>query len=115
MIFVGAAASAYDDDEVYVSITAEAGETIKIGDTIAIPMNDYTFEEREITGMYRYWKKRKILKQITEGEWAECIVHNIHAGRIHTISSPYDDEVLEGDWVCGSRENTNQNLMGERQ
>ena len=40
--------------------------------------------------------------EIKEGEWAECVIHNISAGCIHTINSPYDEEILEHleDWVC---------------
>lgn len=63
MIFQMASTSAYDKNEVQVYIIAEKGETIRIGDIIAIPMNDHTFEQREITAMYRdrkKWKKRKM-------------------------------------------------------
>lgn len=48
MIFQMASTSAYDKNEVQVYIIAEKEETIRIGDIIAIPMNDYTlntFEE----------------------------------------------------------------------
>ena len=55
--------------------------------------------------MYRdrkKWKKGKCLfSEIKEGEWAECIIHNIHSGMIHTISSPYDEDLLKDGWVCG--------------
>ncbi len=105
MIFQMAGTSAYDKNEVEVSILAEKGETIRIGDIITIPMNDHTFEQREITAMYRdrkKWEKGKCLfSEIKEGEWAECIIHNIHSGMIHTISSPYDEDLLKDDWVCG--------------
>lgn len=105
MIFKMAGTSAYDENEVEVYILAEKGETIRIGDIIAIPMNDHTFEQREITAMYRdrkKWKKGKCLfSEIKEGEWAECIIHNIHSGKIHTISSPYDEDLLKDGWVCG--------------
>ena len=53
MIIQMASTSAYDKNEVQVYIIAEKGETIRIGDIIAIPMNDHTFEQREITAMYR--------------------------------------------------------------
>lgn len=59
MVFTMASTSAYDENEIEVHITAEKGETIKIGDIIAIPMNDHTFEQREIMAMYRDWKKWK--------------------------------------------------------
>ena len=62
MIFQMASTSAYDENEVQVCILAEKGETIRIGDIIAIPMNDHTFEQREIIAMYRdrkKWKKGK--------------------------------------------------------
>ena len=111
MIFQMASTSAYDKNEVQVYIIAEKGETIRIGDIIAIPMNDHTFEQREIIAMYRErrmqeyrkkWEKGKCLfSEIKEGEWAECIIHNIHSGRIHTISSPYDEDLLKDGWVCG--------------
>ena len=105
MIFQMAGTSAYDKNEVEVSILAEKGETIRIGDIITIPMNDHTFEQCEITAMYRdrkKWEKGKCLfSEIKEGEWAECIIHNIHSGTIHTISSPYDEDLLKDDWVCG--------------
>lgn len=100
MIFSMAATSAYDENEVELTIKTEPGECICIGDIISIPMNDRTFEEREITDMYRDWNKwtkgKDLFNSIRDGEWAECIVHNIHSGRIHTISSVYDDEILEG-------------------
>ena len=57
MIFKMASTSAYDENEVEVYILAEKGETIRIGDIITIPMNDHTFEQREITAMYRDRKK----------------------------------------------------------
>ncbi len=44
MIFQMASTSAYDENEVQVYILAEKGETIRIGDIIAIPMNDHTFD-----------------------------------------------------------------------
>ncbi len=84
MIFQMAGTSAYDENEVQVYIIAE---------------------QREITAMYRdrkKWKKGKCLfSEIKEGEWAECIIHNIHSGRIHTVSSPYDEDLLKDGWVCG--------------
>ena len=91
MIFTSASALGYDENITLIGITAEKGEVIRVGDTITIPMNDHTFEQREIIDMYRDWKK-----------WAECVIHNIPAGRIHTINSPYDEEILEHleDWVC---------------
>ena len=106
MIFTSASASGYDENITLIGITAEKGEVIRIGDTITIPMNDHTFEQREIIDMYRDWKKWKkgkdLFYEIKEGEWAECIIQNIPAGRIHTINSPYDEEMLEHleDWVC---------------
>ena len=84
MVFQMASTSAYDENEVQVCILAEKGETIRIGDIIAIPMNDHTFEQREIMAMYRdrkKWEKGK--------------------GRIHTISAPYDEDLLKDGWVCG--------------
>lgn len=105
MIFAFAATSAYDENEICLSIKTESGESIKVGDTIAIPMNDHTFEQREIKGMYRDWKKHKKGKEhiteIRDGEWAECIIHNINSGKIHTISAPYDEELSEEGWICG--------------
>lgn len=105
MIFQMASTSAYDENEVQVCILAEKGETIRIGDIIAIPMNDHTFEQREITAMYRdrkKWKKGKgLFSEIKEGEMAECIIHNIHSGMIHTISASYDEDLLKDGWVCG--------------
>lgn len=59
MIFQMAGTSAYDKNEVQVHIIAEKGETIRIGDIIAIPMNDHTFEQREIMAMYRDRKNGK--------------------------------------------------------
>lgn len=106
MIFTSASTSGYDENITLIGITAEKGEVIRVGDTITIPMNDHTFEQREIIDMYRDWKKWKkgkdLFSEIKEGEWAECVIHNIPAGRIHTINSPYDEEILEHleDWVC---------------
>ena len=59
MIFTSASASGYDENITLIGITAEKGEVIRIGDTITIPMNDHTFEQREIIDMYRDWKKWK--------------------------------------------------------
>lgn len=105
MIFQMASTSAYDKNEIQVYIIAEKGETIRIGDIITIPMNDHTFEQREITAMYRDWKTWKkgkcLFSEIKEGEWAKCIIHNIHSGRIHTISASYDEDLLKDSWVCG--------------
>jgi len=105
MIFTFAATSAYDENEVSLTIETVSGESVKIGDTITIPMNDHTFEKREIMGMYRDWKKREKGKEhfieIRDGEWAECIIRNIHSGKIHTVCSPYDEELSEDGWICG--------------
>ena len=81
MIFQMASTSAYDKNEVQVYIIAEKGETIRIGDIIAIPMNDHTFEQREITAMYR---DRKM--------WEK--------GRIHTFCGPWSGKIPE----CGTPE-----------
>ena len=101
-----ASTSAYDENIVYLEIIAEKDEVIKIGDTITIPMNDHTFKHRKIIDMYRdfkKWKKGKCLfSQIKkEGEWANCIVYNIDAKDIHTINSPYVEEILDNDWISG--------------
>lgn len=78
MIINMASTSAYDENEVQLEVVAEKGEIIKIGDIITIPMNDHTFEQREITDMYRDWKRGKnLFFEIREGEWANCIIHNI--------------------------------------
>lgn len=59
-------------------------------------MNDHTFEQREITDMYRDWKRGKnLFFEIREGEWANCIIHNIFSGDIHTIHSPYEEELFD--------------------
>lgn len=106
MIIMMAAVSAYDEDEVLLSIKTEEGECIRIGDVIAIPMNDHTYENREVTDMYRDWNKwrkgKGLFTEIKDGECAECIVHGINAGRVHAVNSPYDDETLEGEWVTAS-------------
>lgn len=108
MIFVSASTSAYDENEVYLAIKTEPGESVKLGDVISIPMNDHTYEQRAITGMLRDWKKRKKGKEtfteIRDGEWAECIIHNIHSERIHTISSPYDDDPTDGAVMASNGE-----------
>lgn len=56
MIIKFACTSAYDENEVCIEIVAEKGEIIKVGDVITIPMIDHTFEQREITDMYRDFK-----------------------------------------------------------
>lgn len=103
MVISMAATSACDENEVTIHIMAESGECIHIGDRIQIPMNDHTFEEREVIDMYRDWKKwrsrKGLFNKIEAGEWAECIVRNIHSGRIHTISSPYDEKLSEDGWI----------------
>lgn len=105
MIINMASTSAYDENEVQLEVIAEKGEIIKIGDIITIPMNDHTFEQRVITDMYRDWKKWKrgkgLFCEIREGEWANCIIHNIFSGDIHTIHSPYEEELFDKDWVSG--------------
>lgn len=99
MIINMASTSAHDENEVQLEVVAEKGEIIKIGDIITIPMNDHTFEQREITDMYRDWKKWKrgkdLFCEIREGEWANCIIHNIFSGDIHTIHSPYEEELFD--------------------
>lgn len=96
MIFEDAANSVYKDNEVCLLLVAEPGEIIKVGDTIEIPMNDFTFESRVIDGMYG-----KGMRQICEGQWAICFIHNIDARRIHTTRSAYDEEVIEaGGIIC---------------
>lgn len=96
MIINMASTSAYDENEVQLEVVAEKGEIIKIGDIITIPMNDHTFEQREITDMYRDWKRDKnLFFEIREGEWANCIIHNIFSGDIHTIHSPYEEELFD--------------------
>lgn len=108
MIFISAATSAYDENEIHLTIETGPGESVKTGDVITIPMNDHTFEQREITEMFRDWKKHEKGKEhitgIRDGEWAECIIHNIHSGRIHTISAPYDEELSGNEWICGGTE-----------
>ncbi len=105
MIINMASTSAYDENIVYLEIIAEKDEVIKIGDIITIPMNDHTFKQREIIDMYRdfkKWKKRKCLFfQIKEGEWATCIIHHIDSKDIHTINSPYVEEISDNDWISG--------------
>ena len=32
--------------------------------------------------------------KIREGEWANCIIHNIFSGDIHTIHSPYEERTV---------------------
>lgn len=46
-------------------------------------------------------KRKCLFSQIKEGEWANCIVYNIDAKDIHTINSPYIEEILDNDWVSG--------------
>ena len=96
MIINMASTSAYDENEVQLEVVAEKGEIIKIGDIITIPMNDHTFEQREITDMYRDWKRGKnLFFEIRESEWANCIIHNIFSGDIHTIHSSYEEELFD--------------------
>ncbi len=59
MIFTSASAAGYDEQDTLIGITAEKGERIRVGDIITIPMNNHTFEQREIMDMYRDWKKWK--------------------------------------------------------
>lgn len=79
MIINFASTLAYDENEVCLEIVAEKDEIIKIGDVITIPMVDHSFKQREITDMYRDFKNRKkgkeLFSKITEGEWANCIIH----------------------------------------
>ena len=105
MIINFASTLAYDENEVCLEIVAEKDEIIKIGDVITIPMIDHSFKQREITDMYRDFKNRKkgneLFPKITEGEWANCIIHNIHSEYIHTVNTPYIEEILDNDWVSG--------------
>ena len=69
----------------FISLQKQRG-CIHIGDIIQIPMNNHTFEERVVL---EKWRNRKgLLNKIEAGECAECIVRNIHLGRIHTTSFP---------------------------
>ena len=62
MIFTSASASGYDENITFIGITVEKGEVIGVGDTITIPMNDHTFEQREIIDMYRKRARTYFLK-----------------------------------------------------
>ena len=59
MIFTSASASGYDENITLIGITAEKGEVIRVGDTITIPMNDHTFEQREIIEIGRSGKRAR--------------------------------------------------------
>lgn len=102
MIIQGAATLAYDENEVHITIKTEPGEVISVGDTISIPMDDHSFEEREVVGIFKNWKKwrdGKSLDKIENGDVAEIVVEGIDSGYIHTISSPYIDEILGDECV----------------
>ena len=36
-----------------------------------------------------------------KAEEGKCMVHNLPYGNVHTISAPYDEELLNDQWVCG--------------
>ena len=102
MIIVGAAALAYDDNEIHLDIQTDQNETVSLGDTIDIPMNDHTTEHRKVVGIFKDWKKwknGKTLKSVSNGDSAALVINNIHSGMVHTASSPCDDEELEEDLV----------------
>ncbi len=102
MIFLGAATLAYDENEIHLDIETEKGESIALGDIITIPMNDHSFEKREVVGIFKNWKKwhdGKSLDKIADEEAATVVVNGIHSGMIQTISSPYNDEDLGDECV----------------
>ena len=114
MIILSAATLAYDDNEIHLSIQTEQNETISLGDIIDIPMNDHSTEQRKVIGIFKDWKKwrdKKTLKSISNGDSATLVINNIHSGRIHSESSPYDDEVLGDEWVSASNEKGNIILL----
>ena len=106
MIILGAATLAYDDNEIHLDIQTEQNETINLGDIIDIPMNDHSTEQRTVVGIFKNWKKwrdGKTLKSVSNGDSATLVINNIHSGKIHTETSPYDDEVLGDDWVTAEK------------
>ena len=95
MIFTSASASGYDENITLIGITAEKGEVIRVGDTITIPMNDHTFEQREIIDMYRDWKKWKkgkdLFSEIKEGE--QVVASHISSKYLQGILIGYVSEI----------------------
>ena len=102
MIILGAATLAYDENEIHLDVQTEQNETINLGDIIDIPMNDHSTERRTVVGIFKNWKKwrdGKTLKSVSNGESATLLINYIHSGMIHTISSPYDDEEFENEYI----------------
>ena len=99
MIIHGAATLADDEDEIHLDIETEAGESVQLGSIVSVPMNDHSFEEREVIGIFKNWKKwrdGKTLGKVENGESATIVINGIDSGQIHTVSSFYDDEAREG-------------------
>lgn len=106
MRFICASTLAYDENEIHLDIQTEQNETINLGDIIDIPMNDHSTEQRTVVGIFKNWKKwrdGKTLKSVSNGDSATLVINNIHSGKIHTESSPYDDEVLGDDCVTAEK------------
>ena len=98
---------AYDDNEIHLNVQTEQNETINLGDTIDIPMNDHSIEKRKVIGIFKNWKKwrdGKSLQSVSNGDSATLVINDIHSGKIHSESSPYDDEDLGDDCVTAKIE-----------
>ena len=109
MIILGAATLAYDDNEIHLNVQTEQNETINLGDTIDIPMNDHSIEKRKVIRIFKNWKKwrdGKSLQSVSNGDSATLVINDIHSGMIHTISSPYDDDTLGDECVTASGNNS---------
>lgn len=58
-----AATSADDENEIHLFIKTEAGECIKVGDVISIPMKDCSFEQRKIKLCFMIGKSGRKVKK----------------------------------------------------
>lgn len=107
MVILGAATLAYDDNEIHLDIRTEQNEVISLGDIVEIPMNDHSTEQRKVVGIFKDWRKwrdGKSLQSVYNGESATLVINDIHSGKIHSESSPYDDEDLADDCVTALSE-----------
>ena len=87
-----------DEETSILSIEADAGETIRVGQVISIELIDGTFAEREIVSMEqgyttaKRYKTRKV-DHIEGGETAQVTVENLNSGLVRTTNTPSLEEM----------------------
>ncbi len=94
-----AVVSAYDDTHQILTLKADSGETIRVGQKISIMLTDETYEEHEIVSM-RIWELKPNAKKgkwidveaISDGQSCEVDIYGIK-GIVQTTSMPSPAEM----------------------